>query len=1414
MCRINNIIRTILLTLVVLNPVWADDVEIFFNTPDTTTRPNLLFVLDGSGSMGWYDCADNRVLRVPCNDGTVNGTTTRLKRMVDALTEVINTTKDVNIGLMRFSHSGNGGRIIYPIRNIDEQPCNDASCQEDSVFTVPVSSANDDLYLDNTGTVIVDDTVIPLNRYDGDQHARVSALRFTDLRIPQGATITDARIIFQSASNSMTNADLRFKIEDTHNSNPFEQDANNINNRQWSPDSVPWSAVPTWSVDESYESPDLAAFVNRVVNKADWCGGNATSFLIEGSGDRLASAFERSDQSAPVLKVKYRLDNIPDTGGCMIAPPAIGLIQSGQADVVERFTGNAWGLWGGTQGLIAANAYQQVDTNYLSGFSFTGLDIPQGAKIKSAKVVLSAINSFASQVTNITLEASANPSAFNFDRYDLSQRPKSPVIPWTNTIGASDVLTTQDVSNQLSNFIEVIVNHPNWSPGNRINLFMQRAYGNNRIFHSYESNVDKAARLEIEYYGKVGDFTDETPATDVRTALINQLAEFKDSGGTPTVGALLEARRYFAGDPVNYGKIRGDENINSVRYSRVSHKDSYTGGDLFTPDGCDFDLNSKNCVRERINQQPEYISPIEHECQANHIILLTDGDPDTTRNQAKQEAQQLIGGNCAFTNSDEEGFCGAELASLLFGNEDDDNKGDADDPHDLHPDFPGRQNVTVHTIGFNLDHDWLENVAAAGGGDYHTADSAAELIKAIGKITAKVERVDTTFVSPGATVDQFSRLSHREDIYLALFRPNKTAGWKGNLKKYLIKGSTPPSIIDANNKEAVDTENGVFKNGAQSFWSATPDGNNVLIGGAASLLDPTDRNVVSYFGGSNKELLSAPNEISTNNPAVTKNLLNADSDAEFENMIDWLYGFDVLNEDDDVSTDHRHHMGDPLHSQPQLITYGGTQADPDSMLVIGTNDGFLHGINTRDGDEQFAFMPSTLFTNVKRLYDNNQIAESDQRIYGMDGDLTVWINENKNNGIVDANETVYLYAGMRRGGRDYWVLDLSDRENPKFKAQIAGGVGDFVELGETWSKPTLARIDIAGDIRQVLIFAGGYDNSQDDKKTRIEDTVGRAIYIVDAENPTDILWSGSGNPQAASFSNTERFEKMRYSIPSDVLVVDDGDLASQIYVGDMGGQVWRFDINNGADEGADLVTGGVIADLADNGSESAARRFYFPPDLSLTIIDNLQYLNIAIGSGYEAHPLNTTIQDNFHVIRYPFNSSGNYGTTDPWTAPDEYRPITIHDLYDATDNVIQTGTDVEVANAREELSDSQGWFIEMPRSGEKILGASTTLNSVTRFVTYVPAQGEGDGCLPNIGNSFFWSLNINDATSTGPDSEDFLRRYNEIPSPGRAPPVQVLFTTSEDGTTVTPTDVSGINILSEGDDGDLIKRWYWSEYPE
>ena len=1223
---VRQIIKTVFFTLLVLNPVWADDIEIFFNViEDETTQPNILFVLDGSGSMNIYDCADGEERWYnSCNDGTPNGTTSRLTRMTQALTDILVNTNDINVGMMRFSHASadgrisNGGRIVYPIQDIDSVHCGGAPCPEPETHTV------------------------------------------------------------------VTTVD--------------QQDA-------------------------SSEDP----------------GSSRSSHLnIDGNGS-------------------------------------------------------------------------------IAGLSFV-VDIPQGATIQTAslRVVTSpSVNQNRNSLQmKITAEDNTNPSLFT-GRNNLKPRPRFGNIPWDDTpAGITDLpLTTPDISP----LIEDIINRGDWSEGNRINLFFEFVSGDNnsrRGYQSWNANRGNPERLAANSPVLTITYTESAPeATVIRSELIQTANDFLAEGSTPAVGALLEAQRYFAGDEVVYGKQRITSG--SERTSRVSHPDSYTGGNHVIPPGCGDDLNDTACGTERIDGSPVYTSPITQECQQNHVILLTDGVPDWNPD-TRLDVQALIGGSCPepFAGAGDAadlGRCGPELARYMNST-------------DLDLDLPGSQHLTVHTIGFNLlDNRWLTAVSKAGGGTHTTAESADELTAAVTSILTEVAVSNTTFVAPGATVDQFSRLAHREDIYLALFEPGKKHGWNGNLKKYEIRG-LPPAIFDVNRAEAVDTENGVFKDGARSFWSQAVDGNNTLLGGAASLLEPDDRNLVSYFGGVNTELFSASNKISTNNPFVTEELLNADSDTELTQMIDWLSGMDVFDEDGDSdTTDSRQHLGDPLHTQPQLITYGGTQNDPDSMVVFGTNDGFIHGVDTRNGSEEFAFMPNTLFENVKKLYDNLPLADSNDRVYGMDGDLTVWINEENDNGIVEANESVYLYAGMRRGGRDYWVLDLTDRNNPKYKAHIEGGQGDFVELGETWSKPTLAQINIGGTVRQVLIFAGGYDNAQDEKTIRSDDSVGRAVYIVDAENPTQILWSGSGNPDASILPNTESFDKMRYSIPSDVLVVNDGadNLTSQIYVGDMGGQLWRFDVNNGAGEGPDLVSGGVIAELAGD-DEQNARKFYFPPDLSLAIVNNQQFLNIGIGSGYEAHPLDTTIKDHFHVIRYPYHATGNYGTTDSGISRDDYRPIEMKDLYDATDNVIGQGTDVQIENAQQELSDSRGWFIELPRPGEKILGASTTLDNITRFISYVPAQSHGNSCLPNLGTSYYWSMNLTDGTPNRQEYEGRINlkdtdRYTVIATPGKAAAVKVLFTTGEDAngkTTITPTDVSGINVLSEGNSTEQTKRWYWSEYPE
>src|SRR5207302_4300883 len=101
----------------------------------------------------------------------------------------------------------------------------------------------------------------------------------------------------------------------------------------------------------------------------------------------------------------------------------------------------------------------------------------------------------------------------------------------------------------------------------------------------------------------------------------------------------------------------------------------------------------------------------------------------------------------------------------------------------------------------------------------------------------------------------------------------------------------------------------------------------------------------------------------------------------------------------------------------------------------------------------------------------------------------------------------------------------------------------------------------------VLLFAGGYDTNQDNAIPAGTDSTGNAIYMVDPLTGSRIWWAGSDSHADLVLA------QMKYSIPSDLMIEDtNGDgLIDRIYVGDMGGQLWRIDLSTqlGAPSGQD-----------------------------------------------------------------------------------------------------------------------------------------------------------------------------------------------------------------------------------------------------
>ena len=500
------------------------------------------------------------------------------------------------------------------------------------------------------------------------------------------------------------------------------------------------------------------------------------------------------------------------------------------------------------------------------------------------------------------------------------------------------------------------------------------------------------------------------------------------------------------------------------------------------------------------------------------------------------------------------------------------------------------------------------------------------------------------------------------------------------------------------------------------------------------------------------------------------------------------------------TTESRLEYGDPLHTNPNVVTYGLNGDTFDSVVFFGTNEGYLHAIETNTGEDLYSFIPWNLLENIKHSYANLPYSE---KLYGLDGYLSNWFYDANNDGFVDsANDHYYLYGGMRRGGRDYYALDVTEKTSPRTLWTIEGGKGDFTELGQTWSKMVHGKMrhPATGIATDILVFTGGYDNNQDGTVNRGPDSMGRAIYIVDATTG-ELIWNAA--PDNASLV----LEDMQYSIPATPKVVDldhDG-LFDQLYVGDLGGQVWRFDVL--ADNS---IQGGVIAKLSDD--TTGRRSFFNTPDLSLVRTANSgKSLAISIGTGSRTEPLDTTQENAFYVLMQDTisNAPEEYGVQNNLGV---YAPITHADLANVTDNSITEGTATEQNNKRTELAEKEGWYINLEGQGEKVLNPSITVNNKVVFSSYVPDHASA--CSVGVGSSNYYLLNILDGTPADNLNEEESKttltksdRKSKLKTPGITPAPGIIFTADTVNTLIGNEKVGDLDLGPP-------RRAFWAEQPE
>jgi type IV pilus assembly protein PilY1 len=464
-------------------------------------------------------------------------------------------------------------------------------------------------------------------------------------------------------------------------------------------------------------------------------------------------------------------------------------------------------------------------------------------------------------------------------------------------------------------------------------------------------------------------------------------------------------------------------------------------------------------------------------------------------------------------------------------------------------------------------------------------------------------------------------------------------------------------------------------------------------------------------------------------------------------------------------------MGDPLHSRPAAVVYGGTEQNPETVIFTATNDGYLHAIDAATGVELWSYVPKELLPRMATLYDD---PEMKYKLYGIDGDIVPVLRDKDRDGQIEAadGDFALILFGMRRGGSNYRMLNVTDKNNPVLMWERTLDDG-----GQSWSAPVVTRVDISdatqNAFKAVAVFGGGYDNVHDTAAyIPGPDSVGAGVHMLD-------LFTGETVWRAAHSTDTTadlKLEKLTRSIATRITVLDiNGDgFADRMYASDMGGQVLRFDIWNGKPR-ASAVTGGVIAQLGGEGMDAPGpadtRRFYNSPDVSMFIDarQNRRFMSVNIGSGYRAHPLDLSAADKFYSLRDPnvFNGMTQIEYND-------LVPFTEADLVEVSGQL----------NANVTAQDA-GWKLTLP-ANQMVLADSVTFNNEVFFVSFSPDSEGAAACNAGQGTNFLWRVSIlngdpivDDFGNIDAGGEDAARR-TQLAQGGIAPTPQFLFPSPDD----------------------------------
>lgn len=165
----------------------------------------------------------------------------------------------------------------------------------------------DDVYVDRTALTLFQASHLVMGK-TAVPHTDGAGIRFIGVGIPSGVTIISAFIDFMAQSNQVgVTCNLIIKGENSSAPAIFTNFAN-YTGRALLGTTVAWNAVPAWTINLHYQTPDISPIIQAIIGIGGWASGHNLVLFVEDNGSSNGAqrvATDSDDFTPPTLYVTW-----------------------------------------------------------------------------------------------------------------------------------------------------------------------------------------------------------------------------------------------------------------------------------------------------------------------------------------------------------------------------------------------------------------------------------------------------------------------------------------------------------------------------------------------------------------------------------------------------------------------------------------------------------------------------------------------------------------------------------------------------------------------------------------------------------------------------------------------------------------------------------------------------------------------------------------------------------------------------------------------------------------------------------------------------------------------------------------------------------------------------------------------------